>query len=232
MARPRIARQAAVISAVGLAGWSGAVIVEPSAVWGLAWWAAVVAMVMTHLGMVQGPAGEARRGLGIPNVLTLARAALVPLPALLTGEPAVFATVLAVALATDAVDGRLARSRLLETRFGVQADATVDIALVVVAVWAAQGAGWLALWIATLVSVRYLAPLPLAAAHYFARAAAPPSGLLVHGRLPGIAVAAGLLCLAADPLRDVGAVLLVAGAAGGLVTAGASVVRSYRSPAA
>lgn len=188
----------------------------------------VALMLMTHLGMVEGPDGEPRTGLGTPNLLTLVRAALVPVPALLTGEPVLFAAVLAGAFATDVIDGRLARSRSSQSRFGVQADATVDIAFAVVAVWAAQGAGWLALWVAVLVSVRYLAPPLLAAVHYFARAAAPPGALFVHGRLPGLAVAAGLLALAAEPLRDVGTVLLVAGAVGGLITAGLSAMRSYR----
>ncbi len=229
-ARPRVAREAAIVVVAGAIVWAGATVVDPRAGWGLAWWALVAAMLITHLGMVEGLDGAPRAGLGLPNLLTLGRAALVPVPALVTGEPAVFAGALVVAFATDVLDGLLARSRDAATRFGVQADATVDIALVVVGAWAAHGAGWLPLWIATLVSVRYLAPPLLAALHYFTRAAPPPSGLFVHGRLPGAAVAVGLVALAAEPLRGAGALLVVAGTLGGLLTAGLSALRAYRQP--
>ena len=73
--------------------------------WGLA---------ATHLGML-----EQQRSLGIPNAITLLRANL---PAV--GQPAPWLPMFAVA--TDLLDGRLARHRGEETAFGQYADSLAD----------------------------------------------------------------------------------------------------------
>ncbi len=228
-ARPDLERQALAVGAVGGAAWAAIALAVRSGWWGLAWWALVVAMLWSHLGMVQGPRGEYRGGLGFPNLLTLGRAWLAPLPAFLVGDPWAFAAVLAVAFATDALDGPLARARGRTTRFGIQADAMVDAALVLVAVWSAQGAGWVPLWVAVLVSARYAVSPLLVAIHYFARASAPSPRDYVSGRLPGVAVAVGLLLSAAHELRAAGVILVVVGVVAGLATTGVSASRALRA---
>ena len=75
-------------------------------------------MTVTHLGML-----EERRTLGIPNLLTVARAAL---PA---AEHRLGAAVPVLALLTDFVDGKLARRTGTVTRFGTQGDYLADAAL-------------------------------------------------------------------------------------------------------
>lgn len=85
---------------------------------GRAWLATSWLMTVTHLGML-----EQRRTLGLPNLLTVARAAL-PAAAHRLG-----AAVPVLALATDFVDGKLARRTGTVTRFGTQGDYLADAAL-------------------------------------------------------------------------------------------------------
>jgi phosphatidylglycerophosphate synthase len=73
-------------------------------------------LAASHLGML-----ENRRSLGLPSAVTLLRANL---PA--TGGPARWLPV--AALASDLIDGRLARSIGSETAFGAQADSLADVA--------------------------------------------------------------------------------------------------------
>lgn len=80
------------------------------------WLAVSWALAASHLGML-----GTRRSLGVANVITLLRANL---PAL--GGPPCWLPVLA--LATDLLDGRLARHRSGETAFGSSADALADAA--------------------------------------------------------------------------------------------------------
>jgi len=75
-------------------------------------------MTVTHLGML-----EQRRTMGAPNLLTVARAAL---PA---AEHRLGAAVPVLALASDFVDGKLARRTGTVTRFGTQGDYLADAAL-------------------------------------------------------------------------------------------------------
>ena len=83
---------------------------------GRAWLATSWLMTVTHLGML-----EQRRTLGLPNLLTVARAAL-PAAAHRLGAAV-------LALATDFVDGKLARRTGTVTRFGTQGDYLADAAL-------------------------------------------------------------------------------------------------------
>ncbi len=187
-------------------------------------------MLLSHLGMVEGPAGQPRRALGEANGLTLVRAGLVPALALLTASPAAWLAVLAVALATDALDGVVARRQGTETRLGAHADPAVDTALAIVAALSAAAAGWLPWWAAALVVMRYALPPLLVAVHYFARAAAPAGSALVPGRVPGLVVASGLALAPLEAPAALSGAIVAAGALAGLATAGVSARRAL-SPA-
>ncbi|RZS59731.1 CDP-alcohol phosphatidyltransferase-like enzyme [Microcella putealis] len=86
---------------------------------GLPWIVTSWLMAVTHFGMLEG-----RRDLGAANVLTVARGAL-PAAGHRLGSPAT----VALALATDFADGKLARGTASVTRFGAQGDFLADTAL-------------------------------------------------------------------------------------------------------
>ena len=75
-------------------------------------------MTVTHLGML-----ERRKTMGLPNLLTIARANL---PA---AEARLGSAVPVLALLTDFIDGKLARRTGTVTRFGTQGDYLADAAL-------------------------------------------------------------------------------------------------------
>ncbi len=81
----------------------------------LRWVAASWAMTASHLGLL-----EQRRSIGLASVVTLVRANLPPL------EHRVGSFLPVLALASDFVDGRIARSTRTETLFGASADALSD----------------------------------------------------------------------------------------------------------
>lgn len=184
-------------------------------------------MLLTHLGMVEGPAGEPRPSLGIPNVLTLARAGALPALAFLTAEPAAWLAVLLAALVSDVLDGAIARQQGTQTRLGVYLDPSIDVALAIVASLSAAAAGWLPWWAAALVIVRYTLPPLLVGIHYFARAAAPPRGDFVAGRIPGLIVAAGFVLAPLGAPAELSGAIVGAGAVAGLGTAGVSAWRTF-----
>jgi hypothetical protein len=80
--------------------------------WTLASWL----LAASHLGLLQN-----RRSLGLPNAITLLRANLAT-----TGGPVRWLPV--AALASDLIDGRLARRIDSETAFGAHADSLADVA--------------------------------------------------------------------------------------------------------
>ncbi len=86
---------------------------------GRAWVFTSWLMTVTHLGMLEG-----RKSMGLPNLLTVARANLPAAEARLGSAP-----IVALALATDFVDGKLARRTGTVTRFGIQGDYLADAAL-------------------------------------------------------------------------------------------------------
>jgi CDP-diacylglycerol---glycerol-3-phosphate 3-phosphatidyltransferase len=97
--------------------------------------------------------------LNLPNVLTLARIAFVPLMlVLLLGEEAgplpAAAAVFGAAALTDAADGHIARSRGLVTTFGRIADPLADKLLVGAALASLVAIDRLALWIALVIGAR------------------------------------------------------------------------------
>jgi len=85
---------------------------------GRVWIASSWLMTVTHLGML-----EKRRTMGLPNLLTVARANL-PAAAHRLGD-----AVPVLALVSDFVDGKLARGTGTVTRFGTQGDYLSDTAL-------------------------------------------------------------------------------------------------------
>jgi CDP-diacylglycerol---glycerol-3-phosphate 3-phosphatidyltransferase len=97
----------------------------------------------------------------LPNALTMLRLLLVPVMVVLLAQDTVAsrlaaAAVFVVAAITDHLDGRLARSRNLITRFGTVADTVADKVLVIAALvllsWLAE-VPW---WVTALFTVREL----------------------------------------------------------------------------
>ncbi|HXO06411.1 MAG TPA: CDP-diacylglycerol--glycerol-3-phosphate 3-phosphatidyltransferase [Solirubrobacteraceae bacterium] len=100
--------------------------------------------------------------LNVPNVLTVVRILLVPVlvVALLeqsSGGDLLAAIVFAVASATDAVDGYLARSRNSITTFGKLMDPIADKLLIIAALVALVSLGRLEAWIAMVIIAREFA---------------------------------------------------------------------------
>ncbi len=154
--------------------------------------------------------------LTLPNVLTLARILLVPVlvVALLDETPngdAIAAVVFAVASATDAVDGWLARRSGSITTFGKLMDPVADKLLVVAALVALVSLDRLAAWVAMVIIAREVAVT-------VARAQASANGIVLASTWWGkaktiVQVPAILLVIAFDPTPvwvDVGVYLAVA----------------------
>lgn len=178
-----------------------------------AWWIAACLMVDWHLGML-----DDRDRLGAANVVTLARAGVLPAFVILGAAPAGVA-LFALAGAADVLDGFLARSRGESTRLGLWLDGSVDGLMLGAAAVIALPA-----WAAAIVVGRYALPWVAIGGVYFLRATRPPLDTLVSGRIPGLVCFAGLALSLAGVRAGVG--LAVAGALGGLGTFTASAVRS------
>ena len=221
--RRRARAETVALGAAGLAAWGGlAAAGRPGlAAAGAGWWLAVLLMVDWHLGMLERPDGRALDGLGAANVISLARAGLVPaLPVL---SPTALAAALVAAHATDVLDGRLARARGEVTRLGLWLDGAVDTLLLGVAAVAAARIGAIPGWVAGLVLARCALPWALAAGIYFVRARAPRHDGHVSGRLPGFVLLAGLVL---SPFWAGGATVVAAGATAGLLTLAATAIRA------
>jgi phosphatidylglycerophosphate synthase len=217
-------REVLLVGAAGLAAWVAVAPVRPwVALVGLLWWLLVVAMLDWHLGMLEDDQGRPLRRLGLPNLLSLARAAAVP--ALPVASPALLAMILISAGATDAIDGSLARRRGEQTRLGVWLDGGADALVLSGAAVGAARHGLLPWWAAALVLGRLGLPALAVALAYFVHTQTlvrPPSVLT---RAPGLVLFAGL-ALATFRL-PLAAPLVLVGALGGLAalavgTAGAS----------
>jgi CDP-diacylglycerol--glycerol-3-phosphate 3-phosphatidyltransferase len=107
--------------------------------------------------------------LNVPNVLTVVRILLVPVlvVALLektSGGDLLAAIVFAVASVTDALDGRLARSRNSITTFGKLMDPIADKLLIVAALVSLVSRGRLEAWVAMVIIAREFAVTVLRAA--------------------------------------------------------------------
>ncbi|MBA2615754.1 MAG: CDP-alcohol phosphatidyltransferase family protein [Actinobacteria bacterium] len=221
--RKREHRQTLGLGAAGLVAWAAvAVAVGPGlALAGAAWWLLVVLMLSWHLGMLERPDGAPVRGLGLANVLTLARAAFVPAVLVLAGDW--LAAILIAGGTTDVLDGWVARARDEGTRLGFWLDGAVDGLFLGAAAVALLRAGLLPAWAATLLLARYALPWLVLGATYFALGRAAERERVVSARLPGVVLFAGLVLLALDVTA--GTALVAAGALGGLAALGASVAR-------
>jgi len=225
--RPDLFREAVIWSAVGGLLWLG-LLTLGGTWWGPVWWGVVVAMLLTHVGMVEGDDGQRRADLGVPNALTLSRAWVVPALPALTDVPWAFAVVIAIATGTDVLDGYLAR-RGDGTRLGAHMDHGVDTAFTITAGIAAAAAGLIPWWLGWAIVARYALPILGLAAFYFATARQPPRDAFVRGRIPGGLLLLGLMAVTHPATQTGGVLLITVAVAWGLATLGASGFRSLRA---
>ena len=223
-ARPELTRQARSWVAAGGGAWLVAAGVAGGA-WrrrargGLAWWAVTGLMLDWHLGMVETEDGRPRR-LGAADACTLLRAWLVPIAAERPGP-----LVCAVALATDGLDGVLARAGE-PTRLGRDMEAVVDSVFSAAALRGALRQGWLGRPAAAAEAARLVAGAVYAGAAYFATSVAPDRAVAGAARSTTPVRMAGLIGAglgrrrSADVLVSLGAVLGIAGSLGRLRSPG------------
>ncbi|HWI07775.1 MAG TPA: hypothetical protein VNT54_09700 [Solirubrobacteraceae bacterium] len=140
-ARPQVARRTRGWIAIGAAAWAALALGgrEPyrrrrGAF--AAWWALTWLMLDWHIGMLESEDGEPRN-LGPADAFTLARVWLVPAAA---DAPRTWMCVLA--LASDGLDGRLARASA-PTRLGRDLEGLADAAFAAAALRGARRRGWL-----------------------------------------------------------------------------------------
>jgi phosphatidylglycerophosphate synthase len=189
--RAREHRQTLVVGAVGLVVWAALARFQPwLALAASAWWLLAIAMVDWHLGMLEDEFGRPLRRLGLPNLLSLARAAVVPL--LLLAAPALLAAILIPAAVTDAIDGRLARGRGEETRLGVWLDGGADALMLSAAAVGAARHDLLPWWTAALVLGWFGLQALAVALAYLLRAQSPRRAASPWARVPGLVLFAGL----------------------------------------
>jgi phosphatidylglycerophosphate synthase len=222
-------RQALLVGAAGLAAWAAVAALWP---WltlaGVLWWLLVVAMLDWHLGMLEDDLGQPLRRLGLPNLLSLARAGVVPV--LAVASPALLAAILIPAGLTDAIDGPLARRRGEETRLGAWVDGCADALVLSAATVGAARHGLLPWWAAALVLGRHGLQVLVVALAYFVQAQSPLRSASVSSRTPGLVLFAGLaLATLQLPLAES---LVSVGAFGGLAVLALTVVRAHRLEAA
>jgi phosphatidylglycerophosphate synthase len=217
-------RQVLLVGACGLTAWIGVAAFDRSlSLAGGFWWLFVVAMLDWHLGMLEDNQGRPLRRLGLSNLLSLARAAVVP--ALPVASPALVAAILIPAGLTDAVDGPLARRRGEETRLGVWLDGSADALVLSAATVGAARHDLLPWWAAALVLGRHALQAFAVALAYFVPAQSPLRSAFVSARAPGLVLFAGLaLATLQLPLA---APLVLVGALGGLAALALTVVRSF-----
>lgn len=201
--RPQLARQARRWSVVGAVPWLLVPALRRRAPAGLASWGATALMLDWHLGMIETPDGRPR-SLGPADAMTLVRAWLVPVAA---HRPSPLVCV--AALATDGLDGALARATA-PTRLGRDLEGLVDTAFALAAVRGAAHQGWLGRGAAAAEAVRLA--LGTATAVYFGAARRPDPALLRSARVLTPVRSAGLLAAGLGRRR----------LANGLVTAGAA----------
>ena len=89
----------------------------------------MIGLTLLHVDLIRAPDGTPLDAIGWPSVITLARVALVPafLIAMLAGRYRLAFLVFAAAIASDVLDGWVARRFGQETRFGAILDPLVDI---------------------------------------------------------------------------------------------------------
>jgi phosphatidylglycerophosphate synthase len=226
--RPVAHREILVLAALGLAAWLVlALLGRPwLALAGAAWWALILLLVDWHLGMLEDGAGRPLARLGVPNLLTLLRTALVPaLPVL---PPALLLVALLVSGIADVLDGAIARALGQETRLGAWLDGGVDGFVLGAAAVGAGGLGLLPWWTVAIVLARHTLQWAVVATALFTIAVLPERQRVVAGKAPGAVLFAGLVLAC---LRFPGAsVLVAAGSIGGLTTFALTLARARRQP--
>lgn len=179
--RPDLARQEVGWIVVGGAAWLAASQGSPMGSFGdarrrgLVWWAACGAMLDWHLGMLETPAGRPVR-LGAADVLTLARAWLVPAVAQ-RADP----ILVALGALTDVADGRVARATRC-TRFGRDLEGLVDACFAAAALRGAARAGGVSRLPIAVEGTRLVAGTLYASAAYLAGGQAPDPTVRESGR--------------------------------------------------
>jgi len=226
--RRRAHRETLALAALGLAAWLALALLGRLwlALVGATWWALIVLMLDWHLGMLEDEAGRPLARLGVPNLLSLLRAALVPaLPVL---APTLLLVALLVSGVADVVDGAVARAFGRETRLGAWLDGGVDGFVLGAAALGAGFDGLLPWWAVALVLARHALQWAVVAAVWLTIAERRERWRTVSGKLPGAVLFAGLVLAC---LRVPGASALVAaGSIGGLATFGLTLARARRQP--
>ena len=205
--RPGLARQARAWTALGALAWILPALAGRGWRGGLCWWGFCALMLDWHLGMVESERGEPR-ALGPADALTLARAWLVPLAADRAGP-----LVCAVGLASDALDGPLAR-RAVPTRAGRDLEGAVDAAFAAAALRGAVRGGGLGRPAAALEAGRLACGVAFSCASWFG-AARPPDPALARAARATTPIRALGLMAASLRRRRVAGVLVGAGALAG-----------------
>jgi hypothetical protein len=231
--RPALARQSRRWAATGLTGGLAACgaarhagLPAPRPATWATWWAACAVMLDWHLGMLEAPDSAARDRLTAGDAASLARVALVPFVASAPPRRRSFVAFLAIAAATDAADGALAR-RSSPTRLGRDLDTMGDALVGLAGARSARRGGWLDAPAARLVVARHTAPIALTALAYFVHGRRPPSAIRASTRWTAPAILGGMMLC---PWRHrAGNLLAAAGAAAALTSQRAAL--TVRDPA-
>jgi len=161
---------------------------------GLAWWAACALMLDWHLGMVEDEDGRPAT-LAPADACTLARVWLVPVAA-----DAAHPAVVALAAASDVLDGRLARASRT-TRAGRDLEGLVDVCFAAAALRGARRAGGVSRAGVAAELARLGIGVAFTVGTYFGRAAPPSPALVRAARLTTPVRVAGLLAAGAGRRR-------------------------------
>jgi phosphatidylglycerophosphate synthase len=184
--RPELVRQSRRWGAAGLAA------ALPFGARPAAWWALWWAMLDWHLGMLETADGEPRR-LRAHDALTLARLWAAPV---VRRHPEPW--LVGLALATDVVDGALAR-RIGPTRLGRDLDSTADTVLLDQALRGAIEQRGLDPALLTLERARLAIGSAIVCSAYFGRSVPPPA--MGNRQLAAVLAGAGTLLAAAGRPR-------------------------------
>lgn len=203
-ARPIAAARIRAWGAIGAAAWLVPP-ARPHARTGLPAWGLTVLMLDWHVGMFETEDGHPRDP-GAADALTLLRAWLIPVAAR-RPRP----TVLAVAFATDVLDGVLARATA-PTRAGRDLEGLVDAVFGAAVLRGLQREGRLGRTVAGAEVARLAAGLTYAVVAWFGTDRPPDPAVLRAGRISTPLRAAGLLTAAAGHRRT-GELALAAGSA-------------------
>lgn len=220
-ARPLTARRTRAWIAVGAGAWAAPALTgrEPFRRRGgafAAWWALIWLMLDWHIGMLETEDGEARN-LGPADACTLLRVWLVPAAA---DEPRPW--MCALAFASDALDGRLARATA-PTRFGRDLEGVADAAFAVAALRGARRHGWIGAGAARAELARIALGAGYAVADAFG-ASAPDLAVLRAAR-PAAPIRAAALVAAGLGRRRLAERLLIVGAAWSGAATAAAILR-------